>query len=74
LLAHGREEEAEAIVRQIEAQIEKRAGKLPPAERTTRYATGPGVTLSAVARTLVIDYRQRSLVALALNGSAGVFL
>jgi MFS family permease len=73
LLSHGRVEEAEAVVRQIEAEIENRSGRLDAATRTTHYAAGPGVTLAAIARVLFFEYRQRSLVALALMVAQAFF-
>jgi MFS family permease len=73
LLSHGRAKEADTIVRQIEAQIEERAGVLAPATRTTQYAAGPGVALSEIARVLFVEYRQRSLVALALMVAQAFF-
>ena len=73
LLSHGRAKEAETIVGQIEAQIEARAGMLAPATRATQYAAGPGVALSEIARVLFVEYRQRSLVALALMVAQAFF-
>jgi MFS family permease len=73
LLSHGRATEADTIVRQIEAQIEARAGMLAPATRATQYAAGPGVALSEIARVLFVEYRQRSLVALALMVAQAFF-
>jgi MFS family permease len=73
LLSHGRAKEAETIVGQIEAQIEARAGMLAPATRATQYAAGPGVALSEIARVLLVEYRQRSLVALALMVAQAFF-
>ena len=73
LLSHGRAKEADTIVRQIEAQIEERAGMLAPATRATQYAAGPGVALSEIARVLFVEYRQRSLVALALMVAQAFF-
>jgi MFS family permease len=73
LLSHGRAEEAEAVVSKIEAEIEARSGELAAATRTTWYAAGPGVTLAAVARVLFIEYRQRSIVALALMVAQAFF-
>jgi MFS family permease len=73
LLSHGRATEADTIVRQIEAQIEARSGMLAPATRATQYAAGPGVALSEIARVLFVEYRQRSLVALALMVAQAFF-
>jgi len=73
LLSHGRAMEADTIVRQIEVQIEERAGMLAPATRATQYAAGPSVALSEIARVLFVEYRQRSLVALALMVAQAFF-
>jgi MFS family permease len=73
LLSHGRAKEADTIVRQIEVQIEERVGMLAPATRETQYAAGPGVALSEIARVLFVEYRQRSLVALALMVAQAFF-
>ena len=66
LLSHGREADAEAVVEQIEAEIKMRAGALAPVTDTTQYAGRAAVSLAQVARVLIVEYRQRSLVALAL--------
>lgn len=73
LLSRGRAAEAEKVVRQIEAEIESYAGRLPAASRTTDYAEGRGPSLAAVARALFVDYRQRSLVALMLMTAQAFF-
>jgi MFS family permease len=73
LLARGRAEEAESIVKRIEAEIEAHAGRLAPATRVTQYVSGAGVALFEVARVLFFDYRQRSLVALALMVAQAFF-
>ena len=73
LVSHGRIEEAETVVRQIEVQIEERAVGLAPATRATQYGTTHGVTLSRVARVLFVDYRKRSLVALGLMVAQAFF-
>jgi MFS family permease len=73
LLSHGRSQEAETVVSQIEAEVEERAGKLPEVVRTTDYGASRGPSLAQVARVLFIDYRQRSLVALALMVAQAFF-
>jgi MFS family permease len=73
LVSQGRVEEAETIVRQIEAGIEARSANLAPAARTTPFTTGERVTLSEVARVLFVDYRRRSFVALALMVAQAFF-
>ena len=73
LLSHGRAEEAETVVAQIEAEIVERAGDLARVTKTTDYGDGPGPSLGEVARVLLIQYRQRSLVALALMVAQAFF-
>jgi MFS family permease len=73
LLSHGRADEAECVVSQIEAEVEKRIGKLSSPIRTTRYAKGNVPSLAEVARVLLFDYRQRSLVALAMMVAQAFF-
>src|SRR5208282_1211939 len=46
LLSHGRPEEAETVVAQIEAEIVERAGSLAPAAKTTDYGMGRGPSLA----------------------------
>jgi MFS family permease len=74
LLSHHRAEEAECVVTQIEAEIEKHAGTLQKMTRTTDYANkARGPSLAEVTRVLFIDYRQRSFVALALMVAQAFF-
>jgi MFS family permease len=61
------------VVAQIEAEIEERVGKLSNASKTTDYAQGRGPSLAEVARALLIEYRRRSLVALALMVAQAFF-
>src|ERR1700733_11555570 len=74
LLSHHRAEEAECVVTQIEAEIEKHAGTLQKMTRTTDYANkARGPSLAEVTRVLFIAYRQRSFVALALMVAQAFF-
>ena len=73
LLSHGRPEEAETVVAQIEAEIVERVGTLAPTAKMTDYGKGRGPSLTEVARVLLIQYRQRSLVALALMVAQAFF-
>src|SRR6202011_5264527 len=73
LLSRGRAEEAEMVVTQIEAEIEVRAGQLPRMTRTIDYARDHGPSWGEVARVLLVDYRQRSLVALMLMVAQAFF-
>jgi MFS family permease len=73
LLSHGRPEEAETVVAQIEAGIADRAESHVPVTKTTDYAKGRGPSLAEVARVLLIQYRRRSFVALALMVAQAFF-
>ena len=66
LLMHGRVDEANGIIGEIEAQVRREHGTLPPAEAGT-HASGHGMPdLRQVATVLLQRYRMRSLVVLAM--------
>jgi MFS family permease len=66
LLVHGRAEQANQIVEQIEAQVRRQHGKLPPVQ-AGMHASGHGTpALRQVAAVLLGRYRMRSLVVLAM--------
>ncbi len=74
LMTHGRVEEAEAIVAQIEASLKRDGhsidtGTLPRLRLTTRAFT----PLGEVARTLFRDHRQRTFVGLSLMAAQAFF-
>lgn len=72
LLSHGRREEAEAVVNQIETEVEELTGALSPVTKMTpNHRHSP--PLAKVARALLVDYRQRSFVALALMVAQAFF-
>jgi MFS family permease len=73
LLSHGRPEEAESVVAQIEVEETQHAGNLARVTKTTDYGKGRGPSLAAVARVLLVQYRRRSLVALALMVAQAFF-
>jgi MFS family permease len=69
LIAHGRANEAEAIVAAIEAEVQREHGALsalPAAPRQTSFRRHVHPTLAEVARVLLHRYRARSAVVLAL--------
>lgn len=72
LVAHGRIDEARRIVLAIEAEVERRHGKLPPVSGEIP-AAGQAPSLAQVARVLLHRYRRRSAVALALMVSQAFF-
>jgi MFS family permease len=66
LLVHGRAEQANQIVEQIEAQVRRQHGKLPPVQ-AGMHASGHGTpALRQVAAVLLGRYRMRSLVVLTM--------
>lgn len=73
LLAHGRGDEARAIIEAIEAEVAARHGSLPPVTDTVAIAGGATPSLRQVAAVLTRHYRRRSVVALALMISQAFF-
>lgn len=66
LLMHGRAEEAQRIVGEIEAQVERQLGALAPVAPGL-HASGRGTPpLREVLSLLLLDYRMRSLVVLSM--------
>ncbi len=72
LLTHGRPEEAEAVMRQIE---ESAAGgpSLPPVTQRVTIHPGVEVGFATIARTLLVRYRSRTFVGLVLIASQAFF-
>jgi MFS family permease len=65
-LVHGKAEQANQIIEQIEAQVRRQHGKLPPVQ-AGRHASGHGTpALRQVAAVLLGRYRIRSLVVLTM--------
>jgi MFS family permease len=74
LLVHGRVDEAEQVVRAIEARVEAETGRpLPPAHGTLRIELRPHVTFREIAHTLVVRYRSRTVLGLTLMISQAFF-
>jgi len=74
LLVHGRADEAEAVTRMIERDVlGARADEWPAPERTLRIVARPRIGLGEIARTLLRDYRGRTLYGLALMVSQAFF-
>ncbi|HEX6836425.1 MAG TPA: MFS transporter [Polyangia bacterium] len=75
LLIHGRPDEAEAVVRQIEATVmrEDRVGALPPPHGTMRIHVRPHTSIRDVLRTLGGPYRRRTMLGLGLMISQAFF-
>jgi len=67
LYIHGRGDEAEAIVADVERQVEASTGRpLPPAEGTMRIHQRGQVSFGEIARTLVRRYPRRSVLGFSL--------
>lgn len=66
LLMHGREAQAEAITRRIEAEVVATRGPLAPPTRTLRIRQRPPVGVREIARVVFRVYPRRTLVSLAL--------
>jgi MFS family permease len=75
LLIHGRADEAERVVRQIEATVmrEDRLRTLPPPHGTMRIRVRPHTSIADVARTLGGPYLRRTLLGLGLMISQAFF-
>ena len=67
LMTHGKPEEAERIVREIEARVEAEHGPLPPAQTAPlRLIRTTHASLLQVARTLFREYPKRSVLGVVL--------
>jgi MFS family permease len=67
LFIHGRQEEAEAIVRRIEQQLEEQFGKkLEEPKKTIRVRQRDKIPFREIARVAVRDYPKRTILGLSL--------
>ena len=73
LISHGRAEEAERIIQDIEAKVEAQHGKLPPVTTTLTFTRQAAPTIKQITQLLLHRYRRRSGVALALMISQAFF-
>jgi MFS family permease len=73
LVIHGREEEAERIVGEIEAHVARHAGPLPPAEGTLRLTVRRRTPWREIWKTMAHVHRRRSLLGLALMAAQAFF-
>jgi len=73
LVAHGRIDEAEAVVGSIEAQVAAQLGPLPPAVGHASYAGLGESSWREVAEVLLHRLRRRSVVVLALMVAQAFF-
>jgi MFS family permease len=75
LLMHGRREEAEKIMDEIETMAVGQDGldKLPPIERRMSVRPGGSVGFSTILHTLLVRYRSRAILGLILISSQAFF-
>ena len=74
LMTHGRAEDAEAVVADIEGRLVRQGHAIPSVDLpSVRLRARRSTPLREVAHTLFYRHRQRSLVALALMGSQAFF-
>jgi MFS family permease len=74
LMIHGREEEAEKIVRQIEGQVEREAGeRLEEPEEAIKIQPRESTGFREIARTMVKDYPSRSVLGFSLMAAQAFF-
>ena len=73
LVAHGRADEAEAIIARIEAEVSAQHGPLPPVTTHLSYVRQAAPTIREVAHVLLHRYRRRSVVAMSLMISQAFF-
>lgn len=66
LLMHGRMEEAEAVVRGIEAEVEREGHVLSAPDHTSTVDTAADTTWRRIARVLLVDHRRRAVLGMTL--------
>jgi len=71
LLTHGRRDEAEAIMREVEAHAAGQA--LPPVTQRITVYPGARVGFGVIAHTLLVRYRSRALLGFTLIASQAFF-
>ena len=73
LIRHGRAEEAERVVSQIEGEVQKSAGPLPAVSARLTMRALPAPSLGEIARLMVTRYRARAALGLVLMASQALF-
>jgi len=73
LIRHGRADEAERIVRAIEAEVEKEHGGLHLPQETLSMRALPSPAWGEVFRLLLTRYRRRAILGLSLMASQALF-
>jgi MFS family permease len=73
LIRHGRAEEAERVVAQIEQEVQSARGALPPVSERLAMRALPSPGWLEIARLMVTRYRRRAALGLALMASQALF-
>jgi MFS family permease len=73
LIRHGRTEEAERIVSQIELEVERSRGPLPAVSQRLAMRALPAPGWGEIARLMLTRYRRRAALGLALMASQALF-
>src|SRR5881394_3753698 len=73
LIRHGRTEEAERIVEEIEADVSKRHGPLPPVGRRLSMRALPAPGWMEIARLMATRFRRRAALGLTLMAAQALF-
>jgi len=74
LIRHGRDEEAEHVVLEIERQVEKSNGPLPPVSAKLAMRALAAPSWGEILRLMVTRYRQRATARSCTDGVAGAVL
>jgi len=73
LIRHGRAEEAERIVEDIERQVGRRCGPLAAVSTTLRMKALPSPGWGEIARLMLTRYRRRAVLGLSLMAAQALF-
>src|SRR5256714_4232515 len=73
LIVHGREQEAEAIISKVEAQITKYPERLPEPLGIIRIRSRTHTPIAEIWKAIFVDHRKKSLLGLALMISQAFF-
>jgi MFS family permease len=73
LIRHGRAEEAERVVAEIEQQVERSRGPLPPVSGRLSMRALPAPSWGEIARLMLTRYRRRAALGLVLMASQALF-
>jgi MFS family permease len=73
LMTHGRKDEAERVVSEIERRVERECGPLPPAEGTIRLRVRQHTPWGEIRDALFVKYRDRAVLGFVLMVAQAFF-